>query len=252
MSKLEELHAITYSHSEYLHEKVMDANDVHSAMVQLEKLDTKVYAPGQTGILVNIELVEKINELKLSTIRSEARMDFECSKLLWGALKYDNDIDIKIQFSDRRIWLDLTLNYLQSYVLERWRKSPDISSRLFINGALTGGKLIRQIISRLWWHAYLTHDVENDDNWHLLDTLCSNSDVLLAITDRPKISHSKLILMRLLKYLKKEENKEVLKGEKIKQFTKWVIAYSGIMELTLMEESDFNNLMNHIKKKINV
>lgn len=256
MSENLTLGAINYSQCEYLYEQVMDEKNVRSALDKLSELDTKTYAPGNSGIELNTDIASNINNLKAASFKSEhgalwvSRMDYEASKLLWSSLSCEDNVDVKIQFSDRRIWMDLTLNHFQPYITERWGDTSDIASRLFINGGLTGGKLIRQTISRLWWHAYLTHDGDHENEWHLLDTLCSNSDVLLAITDRPRISHSKIILMRLLSYLELDENKEILKGDTIKQFTKWVIAYAGVMELTIMEEGDFNDLMNLIKHKI--
>lgn len=256
MNNLIEVGAISYPQCEHLYEQVMDANDILSAMQKLDGLESKIFAPGNTGVLLNTDLVQKINGLKGAEFKAKhgalwiSQMDCQASKLLWEALTIEKNIDTKIQFSDRRIWLDLGLNYLQPYIIERWGNSSDVSSRLFINGDLTGGKLIRQVISRLWWHAYLTYDNSSENKWHLLETLCSNSDVLLSITDRPRISHSKIIMMRLLSYLERNENKNLLNRDAIKEFTKWVIAYSGIMELTLMEESDFIELMDTIKIKV--
>ena len=80
-------------------------------------------------------------------------------------------------------------------------------------------------------------------------TLCTNTDVQLSLTDR-NLAHNEFIIKSTLEYLELETNRFLLKGDNIKKVSKWLLAYSGIMELPMLEPNDFTKLMEKIKDRI--
>lgn len=250
---MKELKALTYESYERLWGTLMDYDNINDALSIIPNLrDSFEYAEGNTGVYIDMNVIDEINRLKINHFKNTVDFDFTSSKLLWSSISFDKTINHKLQFCDRRMWADLMFNYLTDMVNERWGESKGrtvIETRLFINGNMTSEKLTRNAVSRLWWYAYLTLDNNNVDEWHLLEVLCNNTDVIASITER-SISHNEKLLKRLLSYLKKEENKYLLKGDNIKALTKWLIAYGAIMELPLMSEEGFVNLLNKIKARI--
>lgn len=246
--------AISFNSYEKLWESVMDETNISSAFNKIEELLSDVdYAEGDTGISISQSAIDRLNSIKKSDFSNLAEFDEQAAKILWEELIIDEDVNLKVQLSDRRLWADLTFCHLRGMVEERWSASQGskvVETRLFILGELTSGKLIRQAVSRLWWYAHLCRDNELEDNpWHLLSVLCNNTEIQLQLTDR-QISHNQQVLKTILEYLEKKENNFLIKGDRSKALGKWLVAYSGITELTILEESELVKIFDKIKAKI--
>lgn len=246
-----EINAVKDSVCEELYISVMDETSVSSAFDKIHSFsDANHFAEGNTGLHLDSTKLDELNSLDPTSFNSTSDFDIKATILFWEALEIDDGVNTKIQMSDKRIWYDITFNHLREYVEKRWGSSEAFSQRLFMNGSMTSGKLIRQAASRLWWYAFLTFDEASEvDPWHLLKTLCTNTDVQLSLTDR-NLAHNEFIIKSTLEYLELETNRFLLKGDNIKKVSKWLLAYSGIMELPMLEPDDFTELMEKIKDRV--
>lgn len=248
------INAVTFESCEKLWESVIDETNISDVFNKVSESDLEIeYAEGNTGLSISKEALDELNNLKKTDYNNLAEFDKAAAILLWEKLLVDDEVNLRVQLSDRRIWTDLTFNHLSGLVVERWGESNGnkvVETRLFILGEMTSGKLIRHSISRLWWYAHLCRDENNSSNpWHLLSILCDNTEVQLQLTDR-QISHNENVLKTILRYLERDENRYLLKGDKSKSLGKWLIAYSGITELTILNESEINFFLDKIKNRI--
>jgi hypothetical protein len=245
--------AVRSEYCEFLYDTVLKEVTVSDALSKIESFkDSDQFSEGSTGVYLDLELIDKINNLKPKEYTTVGLFDAAAAKLLWDAISFDDDVKVKIQMSDKRVWYDITFNYLRQYTINRWggnNGQGTVRDRLFINGTMTAGKLIRHGISRLWWYSFLTIDNADENRWHLLDVLCTNTEVQQAITDR-NLAHNDFIIKNILRFLEKDENKELLKSKNIKIIAKWITGYAAIMELPMLDEADFSALMEKIKSRI--
>ncbi|KAA5827748.1 hypothetical protein FPF71_02615 [Algibacter amylolyticus] len=245
--------AVKGSYCVTLYDTVLKENRVSDALLKIDQFtESDQFAEGNTGVYLDLDLVDQINSLKAENYSTAALFDAAAAKLLWDAISFDDDVNVKIQMSDKRVWYDVTFNYLRDYTVNRWgsnKGGKTVSDRLFINGDMTAGKLIRHAVSRLWWYAFLTVDSADENKWHLLDVLCTNTEVQQAITDR-NLAHNEFVIKNILRFLEKEENKELLKSKNIKIVAKWITGYAAIMELPMLDEVDFESLMTKVKARI--
>lgn len=146
--------------------------------------------------------------------------DFQNAKIIHQAFApYINPI----QASDLRLWAYLSHVQHWDYMNIRWKiDAPDeedddeqavgkksekdkimdrIGFRYFFK-ASKGKAFVRQGISRLFWSAYLTYDVDNEDPYEYTEFFFSKQDIFTSITER-SYARNKVLVLAILKELKK-------------------------------------------------
>lgn len=144
--------------------------------------------------------------------------DFQNAKIIFEA--YNGKLN-PVQASDLRFWAYLTHVQHWDYMHSRWgidvldeedepvegRKSrrykmlDRVKSRYFF-GASRGKAFVRQGIARLYWGAYLTYDVANDNPYEYTEFFFTKQDVFTSITER-SFARNKVLILATLKVLKK-------------------------------------------------
>lgn len=252
-----EVKAIT---SKYCDELLDQANfhlELYQNFPETFPLETKkeYYAAGSTMIFIKEEEFKNFKIEVNEDEKNKTANDLNNSRVIYNSLYY-LDSEGKQQFltplqaSDKRIWNFLSHHEkFWNYVNNRWGGvNPKIKGR-FIQTSITTRALSQHALSRLWWFAELCFDKENSkDPLELLNVLCTNSDVLYAISEKTYFSNRKL-LHATLKFLSKPENAELLKSENITEVTKVITAETGIRDLYMLSSSEIEVILTGLFKK---
>ena len=190
------------------------------------------------------QLKNKINLIE----DGEPSSDYKNAKTVHSALRF---IEPRV-LANERIWVYFTHIYFWQYMQKRWipevpKKMTlnQIKDRFFLNAATDRG-LLRNGIARLWFLGHVTFDSENDnDHYHLTETLLSNQDVLTSIAERPSLFRNEKFRIAFLKFIKK--NPTVVKRENCRELLKKFIFLSGIRVLDAYSSDE---LVEMLQQKI--
>jgi len=193
------------------------------------------YAKGPTGIFID-------PNMRLNPEKS----DFENSIVLYETL---NGLT-EVQASDERLWTYLTHVHFWNYMQKRWSiedsKTPisRIRERYFLRN-LSLESLTRNGLSRLWWYAHITYDVNRKNKYELLETLLQRQDLVVGITERA-IGTNKKIRTGLLEYLR--DNPSIASNENLtRELIKALNLYGGVKMLPMLEIAEIKAVLSKIK-----
>ena len=143
--------------------------------------------------------------------------------------------------ANKEIWLYMCLVHFKKYVWMRWR-GTDYESRMTVKGGVR-----RNALARLWRYAYLTHDAEASDPYHLtvfpfnLNVFNFTSDTLLP-ANRP-------VWLATLKYIK--NNAETANTSSFcKDFLPLVRIKNAVVKLNLLDTDELNDRMLSIAGQV--
>ena len=169
--------------------------------------------------------------------------DYENVKTVHSALRF---IEPRL-LANEGIWVYFTHMYFWQYMQKRWIPNPkkmtsnQIKDRFFINGNSDRG-LLRNGIARLWFLGHVTFDSENDnDHYHLTETLLSNQEVLTSLAERPSLFRNEKFRIAILKLIK--NNQELLERKKLRKLLMQFSYLSGIRVLDAFSTDELGEML---------
>lgn len=195
-------------------------------------------------------------------INGGAETDFQNAKIIYEAFK---DKINPVQASDLRLWAYLAHSQHWDYMFTRWnitvpdaedepddgKKTPfekamdRVKSRYFF-GASRGKAFVRQGIARLYWSAYLTYDVENENPYEYTEFFFSKQDIFSSITER-SYARNKILVLTVLKELKKHPD---MSRDDIRLFLAKLNQAGAITVLDYLDEEETKELCENIMKEV--
>ena len=213
------------------------------------------YAEGSSNVFIDKEkLLSKMemDKPKGAPANWQSLQDRKNAQLFYESIYFLEDNGDKrpltpFEASDRRLWTYLSHSIFWEYLQSRWG-SKDVAVRYFLTGKrndLTFGKLSKHGVSRLWWYAYITYDLKAKDPYHLLDVLCSNSDLTMIVSES-LLSHNRKVLKAILTVLgSKKEYQLGGTGKAMRFIISSLNAESGISNLAILSEAELINRITH-------
>ncbi len=191
------------------------------------------YAIGETGLKVEEDILAKVNSTDGST-----KDDIENSIRIYEAL----DINLTTA-SDPRLWVCLTHTYFYEYMKKRWpldspeskSKKSRIKDRYHLR-SLSLNNLSRNGISRLWWMAHLTQDLERNDKYELTRVLSSRQDLIAGLLER-YLGSNENIRKAILNFLLQNESYLEIE-DKRRALLRQINLIGGVKNLPLLDESE--------------
>ena len=170
--------------------------------------------------------------------------DYENVKTVHSALRF---IEPRL-LANECIWVYFTHMYFWQYMQKRWipkdpkkMTSNQIKDRFFINANSDRG-LLRNGIARLWFLGHVTYDSENDnDHYHLTETLLSNQEVLTSLAERPSLFRNEKFRIAILKLIK--NNQELLERKKLRKLLMQFSYLSGIRVLDAFSTDELGEML---------
>ena len=212
------------------------------------------FAEGSSNVYIDLD---KLSEMELdkpedATAVWKSLQDRKNAQVFYESIYFIEENGSKrpltpFEASDRRLWTYLAHSILWGYMQIRWG-SGDVASRYFMTGKrneLSFDKLTSHGVSRLWWYAYITYDVKAADPYHLLDVLCSNTDLTMIVSEA-EISHNRKVLKAVLTVL--GSNKDYQKGNRgnaMRFIISSLNAESGVSNLSVLSEAELQKRITH-------
>ena len=168
--------------------------------------------------------------------------DFENVKTIHSALRF---IEPRL-LAYEGIWVYFTHIYFWQYMQNRWVKDSKVTletikDRFFLNASSDRG-LLRNGIARLWFLGHVTFDSENDNNhYHLTETLLSNQEVLTSLAERPSLFRNEKFRIAILKLIK--NNQELLERKKLRKLLMQFSYLSGIRVLDAFSTDELGEML---------
>ena len=152
----------------------------------------------------------------------------------------DNGMTPRIA-ANKEIWLYMCLVHFKEYVWLRWRKSTKYMARMTVSEPR------RNALARLWRFAYLTHDAEASDPYHL--TVFPFRQELWNFTTDTILSGNRHIWMEAVKYIK--NNAETANNNKfIRKFLRLVRVKNAVVKLNTLEEDELKDRIVSIAAEV--
>lgn len=173
------------------------------------------------------------------------KSDYENSIALYQNLELN-----ETQASDKRLWTYLTHVRFWNYMVKKWsidgieKPIGRIKNRYFLN-TVNIESLSRNGISRLWWYAHLTKDINRKAPYELTKILLSRQDIAVGIFER-RLGSICNVRNGLLEYLK--NNPVIARSEdKTRELIKYINLVGGVKNLSMLT---FKEVMGILEKFI--
>lgn len=210
----------------------------------------------------NDELREKYKQLNydssnLDFLKIQTRYSIDNDLVLGVAAKDDcqNSIEIfkqlsnldRVQANDKRLWVSLTHTRFYNYTWQRWDISSDKTSddkiidRLHFEGTGIDSRMGNSI-SRLWWTARVTYDINNrNDEFELTRLIWKRQDVWMGLMERSFSTYPN-IMQGFLEFYKSNEQ---LKEDELRIVLRGLNAIGGVKVLPMLSK---NEVIDEIKR----
>jgi hypothetical protein len=239
----QELKIFSYSYVDDLIRNVKNQNnlDYYQKVIFPFK---ESFAKGKTGIYIN-----KTCNL-ISPASTRKNYDFENSQLLYENIGPLNEV----QASDPRLWTYLTHVVFWDYMVKRWPISNvnddsevgRILDRYFLR-SLNLESLVRNGLSRLWWYAHLTIDINRKNKYELTEILLERADISVGILER-SLGANKSIRFAILEFLR--DNPDIrMQEDKTRILIRKLNLVGGVKNLPHLYK---DNLVDLLKNQISL
>lgn len=152
----------------------------------------------------------------------------------------------RVQANDRRLWVALTHGQFYSYTKQRWNYTAGYSNdaiirRFHFEGSSLEARM-RNSISRLWWGARITYDVDREDPFELTRVLWSKQDLIQNVVERSYGTYENVVKGILETYI---ENPSLTEGELRSLYT-GLNAIGGVKVLSYLEVSEVKDAIRSV------
>ena len=168
--------------------------------------------------------------------------DAKSSILFFSAL---DGLD-RVQANDKRLWMTLTHTCFFEYTKERWKvdhsSSDDtIKDRFLFEGSSIQTRM-RNAVSRLWWAAKLTQDINRADPFELTKILWSKQDIFQNLVERSYGTNDS-VMKGFLEFYSKNNH---LKERQLRTLFTSLNSAGGVQVLAAHNKEDVINTLSSI------
>lgn len=181
---------------------------------------------------------------KLDASSANSSLDVENSLLVWRAL---HNLTPTLA-SDSRVWTRITHAEGFEYTKQRWITIQNLKSDIAIEKSIrkhffaTGRTQFRDDngISRLWWSAWVAHQISPGDQRSVLEILFNRADTRSNIVERPSITTREPLIQPLIVFIR---NNWPLHETELREFMKAVNLYGGGIIFEALSEVRIHNFL---------
>ncbi|MCD9505483.1 DUF6339 family protein [Photobacterium phosphoreum] len=180
----------------------------------------------------------------LDASSDSSELDVENSLTVWRALR---NISPTVA-TDSRVWTRISHSEGFEFTRKRWlllrtfKTDKEVNTSIRKHFFATGRTQYRDdnAIARLWWSAWIAHQVNPDNPRFVLETLFNRADTRSNIIERPGIATRSKLVKPLIEVI---DQHWPLNEREVREFMIAVNLYGGGIVFEALSDSDINNFL---------